>query len=219
MDAGASDSQTTNFISMNPVAGLILCGGRSSRMGEDKCFLQYRERPQWQYLSLMLGSVCHEVVVSCNRAQLPRLTLELPSLQHPPLLLTDLREFEGHGPMGGLLTAFQIFPGHSFLVVGCDYPFVTAEDLQALISARRKDCDVVCYSREEEERDEPLLAVYESSSLTRIMHAYCEGEYSLRKLLQEVRTMRLKASNPQRLQSIDTPEAFHLARDRMTSSH
>jgi molybdopterin-guanine dinucleotide biosynthesis protein A len=204
---------------MDPLAGLILCGGQSSRMGEDKCFLRYHERPQWQHLSQMIGLVCAEVVVSCNMAQLYRLSRELPSLHHPPRLLADLPEFADHGPMGGLLTAFHSLPRRSLLVVGCDYPLVTPEDLQLLIGARRKDNAAVCYFLDQETLDEPLVAIYENSSLPQIRQAFSKGEYSLRKVLQEVMTMRLKPGNPHRLQSIDTPEAFHLARERMTPTH
>ncbi|MBL7851200.1 MAG: molybdenum cofactor guanylyltransferase [Cyclobacteriaceae bacterium] len=203
---------------MDPLAGLVLCGGDSSRMGEDKCFLRYHRHPQWEHLVRLLEPLCSSVMVSCQVRQLSRLSEALPSLPHPPLLAADLPELAGHGPMSGLLTAAHRLPGHSFLLVGCDYPLLTAEVLQRLIGARRKENDAVCFSRGAEAVDEPLVTIYEATALPAIRESFRNGEYSLRKTLQQLRTVRLEIPSGDPLLSVDTPEEFHQAMARMKSA-
>lgn len=203
---------------MDPLAGLVLCGGDSSRMGEDKSFLRYGRDPQWEHLVHVLEPLCSTVIVSCRSGQLSRLAEALPSLPHPPLLAADLPEFAGHGPMSGLLTAAHRLQGHSFLLVACDYPLLTAEPLQVLIGARAKERDAICFTRRDETLDEPLVAVYEASALPTIRDSFRNGEYSLRKTLQKLRTLRLQMPSGDPLFPVDTPEEFHLALARMKSA-
>jgi molybdopterin-guanine dinucleotide biosynthesis protein A len=202
---------------MNPLAGLILCGGISSRMGEDKCFLKYHQQPQWEYLVHLLNRLCPEVVVSCHLRQLSRFSEALPSIPHPPILAADLPAFAGHGPISGLLTAADHLQGRSFLLVGCDYPYLNDGPLEQLIGARRKGVDAVCSTRGVEQLDEPLVAIYEANALTVIRENFSRGEYSLRKALSQLQTVRLKLPPGDPLRSVDTPEEFHRAVAQLNS--
>lgn len=202
---------------MNPLAGLVLCGGNSARMGEDKCFLRYHLHPQWEHLVRLLGPLCSKVVVSCRVQQLTKLSEALSSLPYPPLLAADLPEFAGHGPMSGLLTGFHRQPDHALLVVGCDYPFLTSNDLETIIGARSENVDAVCFAREKDEVDEPLVAVYEGTTVPMIKEYFRHGDYSLRRVLRQVRTRRLSLPTGDTLRSVDTPEEFHQAIKRIES--
>jgi molybdopterin-guanine dinucleotide biosynthesis protein A len=187
-------------------------------MGEEKCFLQYHARPQWEHLARLVEPLCYGVMVSCQVRQLSRLSEALPSLPHPPKLAADLPEYAGHGPMSGLLTGFNRFPGHSMLLVACDYPLLRTQDLELLIGARQKDADAVCFSREKEGIDEPLVAVYENAAVPAIRESFQQGNYSLREVLRKIRTHRLKAPDGDALVSVDTPEDYHQALSRMKST-
>ena len=203
---------------MNPLAGLVLCGGDSSRMGEDKCFLRYHLEPQWVHVSCLLRSVCSNVTVSCRMGQLSRLSEVIPSVSHAPTLLADLPEYAGHGPISGLLSGFHRYPDHSILLVGCDYPLLTLSELQLLIGSRRKDVDAVCFARDIERLDEPLVAIYENSALPIVKDCFRSGAHSLREVLQGLRTLRLKIPAHDPLVSVDTPAEFHQMNLRMKSA-
>jgi molybdopterin-guanine dinucleotide biosynthesis protein A len=53
--------------------------------------------------------------------------------------------------------------------------------------------------------------VYEVSSLPIVRRAFQEGEYSLRRVLEQVHSVRVEGADPGRLRSVDTPEAYHRA--------
>lgn len=200
---------------MNPLIGLILCGGESSRMGESKCFLRYHARPQWEHLAALLQPLCSGVIISGQEDQLAIISNSQPANMQAPLLAVDLPALAGHGPMSGVLTAARQRPGCAFLVVACDYPLLTSDVLASLIRARDKGADAICFSRQEDGLDEPLVAIYESTSLAYMESSFSGGAYSLRHLLKNVRTHRLPAPDGGVLQSIDTPEQYRQLLERM----
>ena len=95
--------------------GLVLAGGKSTRMGADKGDLEYRKLPQKVYLHQLLNKYCEEVFVSARKAQ-------LDAWQESLNYLAD--QYESEGPLSGLITAFEKFPDQDWLIVACDMPMV-----------------------------------------------------------------------------------------------
>ena len=60
------------------VDGLVLIGGRSTRMGQDKSQLVYHEKPQREYLTDLLRPYCDTVYWSMNAKQTSELTSASP---------------------------------------------------------------------------------------------------------------------------------------------
>ena len=186
---------------MQNLHGLVVCGGQSSRMGQDKSLIEYHGKPQWLYLYEMLKLLCKDVSVSCSKHQIPNF---IP----PPPLLPDDSEFENAGPMAALLTAFLKFPEDSFLVIGCDYPFVTSRDIQQLIDARREKMSAVCFYLQAEE---PLLAIYEADIQSVIRKHFSNSDFSLLNVLRKSRIHKITPTSETTITSVDTPHAKKLA--------
>lgn len=200
---------------MYPLAGLILCGGRSSRMIEDKCMISYHGVPQVRYLFSMLAPLVQEVCISCRPDQVDVIANSFENSGLDPLIASDAPEYAGHGPLSGLLTAWDSMKGRSLLVVACDYPLVTSDDLNALIAARRPANSAVCYNRNH--LDEPLVAIYENDLDPFVHHSFEQGEYSLRRLLSVIRTTRITPSRSEHFDSVDTPEHARLVMTMLQS--
>jgi len=193
---------------MSPLYGIVACGGQSSRMGKDKSLLDYYGRPQRDYLYDMLGPLCEKVFISCSREQ-------AAGVAPGYLLVTDEDRYEGIGPMASLLSALGKFPSASFLVVGCDYPFVIKDHLQQLVAARAEKKDAVCFRNPETSFDEPLLAVYENSIHPVLLENFRLKKYSLRHFLSEVSTHALTPASADFLKSIDDDEGYKKARQAL----
>ena len=82
------------------VYGLILAGGKSVRMGTDKGLLDYKGKPQREYLFDLLSKLCEHVFTSCRKEQ------NVPSSLNP---ITD--KFDYTGPINGILSGLQTNPG------------------------------------------------------------------------------------------------------------
>lgn len=194
-----------------PLYGLVVCGGQSSRMGTDKSLLQYHALPQRYHVYHLLEQVCERVFLSCNEHQADNI---------PPgySFLTDMPVFAEHGPVSALLTAFHHFPGAAFLVLGCDYPFLAIEQIRPLADKRNPQQQAIAFFRDEPSFPEPMLALYEPSIQPLLTAQYRQGNDSLSRLLRIAGALLLPAIPKEAYESVDTPEAYRLALQRLAQS-
>lgn len=100
--------------------GVVLAGGRSSRMGTDKAGLRWRGRPLLEHMRELLRQAGATRVLTSG----------------PYAGADGLPDHEaGMGPLGGLLTLAQTQPDGSYLLVPVDMPLLTASLLKPLAAA------------------------------------------------------------------------------------
>ncbi|MFD2570529.1 NTP transferase domain-containing protein [Spirosoma soli] len=161
---------------MSKPNGLILVGGLSTRMGQDKAQLTYHGKPQREYLIDLLSPYCDEVFWSVNQAQ----AAELASVDRPKIV----DNFDVVGPLNGIASAFQREPGAAWLVVACDMPLLTTQSLDALVAGRNTTKLATVFYDSDGELPEPLLGIYEPAFGPIILRAIAEGYESPRQLLR-----------------------------------
>lgn len=99
--------------------GVVLAGGRSSRMGRDKAMLDFRGRPLLDHmLALLEQAGARETLVSGDRAGYRCVRDEVP----------------GEGPVGGIAAVIDGYAGPC-LFVPVDMPLLTPGLLRSLVSA------------------------------------------------------------------------------------
>jgi len=179
-----------------PLIGIVLCGGQSVRMGVDKAFIIYINKAQYAYVADMLKAFCSPIFISCNSKQ-------QPAFLHQYKSIIDNATFGNIGPIAGVLTAFEQYPQSAILVIGCDYPYLQKDDIEALCVARDTEFDAVCYQNNETGFDEPLLAIYEKKCALLLLQYFQNGHHSLRYFLQTIRTKRIYSKENNRIQSVD----------------
>jgi len=136
--------------------GLVLSGGKSTRMGTDKGLIKYHGVPQREYLYDLLSQVCDETFISLREDQKG----ELPSRMQT---IVDLNEFRG--PYNGLLSAHKSYPEVAWLVLACDLPLMDIDALKELISRRDGSRQATAFALKENPLPEPLCAIWEPHSL------------------------------------------------------
>jgi molybdopterin-guanine dinucleotide biosynthesis protein A len=191
-----NESNRKSKISNLKLLGLVLCGGQSVRMGHDKAFITYHQKPQYAHVAEMMKSVCDDVFISCNKVQQSKI-----SEQYQTIL--DNATFTNAGPMTGVLSAFEQHKNTALFVMGCDYPHFTQSDMMALYDAREKNVDVICYQNPDSNFEEPLLAIYEKQCAPLLLEFYKNGNTSLRQFLKTVRTKTILPKNILAIKSID----------------
>ncbi len=185
-------SQISNF----NCVGIVLCGGQSVRMGRDKAFISYHQKPQYAFVADMMRSICADVFISCNEQQYVNMLQQYQ-------LVVDNATYADAGPMTGVLSVFEQQKDAAIFVMGCDYPHFKEADMKALFDAREGEYDVVCYHNPETHFDEPLLAIYEKQCASLLLQFYQEGNTSLLQFLKNVRVKRITPSNLKSIQSVD----------------
>lgn len=155
-----------------PLYGLVLVGGKSSRMGADKATLNYHGEPEVSRLYKLLDSHCELVFLSSRRDQADNSVLAcFPQI---------FDAFPFGGPMNGLLSAMRAAPLAAWLVVPCDLPRLTAKTIAHLIVNRNPDKSVTAFIGSRDDLPEPLCAIYEPAARRFLLKAVDEGLYSLR---------------------------------------
>jgi molybdenum cofactor guanylyltransferase len=133
------------------IAGLVLAGGKSSRMGQDKALLDYQGQPLLRYQMQKLEDVgCQPIAISAP----PGRGYE----KFTKLVIKDL--IPNLGPMGGIYSVLKKLEDvEKILVLGVDLPNVTTEFLSRLIEKSEGYDATFPVSRH---GAEPLCAIYQA---------------------------------------------------------
>ncbi|HEY3038693.1 MAG TPA: molybdenum cofactor guanylyltransferase [Pyrinomonadaceae bacterium] len=163
---------------MDSVAGFILTGGKSRRMGTDKSRLMLEGQSFVERIAGELSAVTSSVTVVGNFTATPESTINLPTV-------ADV--YPQWGALGGVHAALSACAAVWALIVACDFPFVTRE-LFARLMSFREDLDAVAPIQ----RDgipQPLCALYRvQPCLRRATELIKSGERKPVALLQSVQT-------------------------------
>jgi molybdopterin-guanine dinucleotide biosynthesis protein A len=187
--------------------GLLLAGGRSRRMGQDKARLEYAGRTQLERGLELLESFCEETFLSIRRDQrAPDGVVALPD------------NYPDAGPLGGIVTGFDFRADVSWFVIACDLPFLDRRTLSVLVSQRdREDRAVYAYASAHDGLPEPLCAIYEPVFAETLRRNLAKHHYCPRRILREeaVPLLNLPESARDSLDNINTPEEFAEATARL----
>tara|TARA_R110002167_G_scaffold58047_11_gene164803 strand:- start:791 stop:1387 length:597 start_codon:yes stop_codon:yes gene_type:complete len=137
--------------------GLVLSGGKSTRMGTDKGLIAYHGMPQREYLYRLLEKVCARTFISLRSDQLTGVPSNMDTI-----LDTDHYK----GPYNGLLSAHEKYPDAAWLVLACDLPLMDQDALQQLISERNPNAMATAFAQKENPLPEPLCAIWEPKALS-----------------------------------------------------
>ncbi len=187
----------------NILLGLVLCGGKSSRMGTDKGQLRKDGRPWSIHMADRLESLGLKTYLSINPLQQEAYGQIFPSES----LVIDQVDVEG--PLAGLLSIHQLFPEADILVLPCDMIDVETPLLQRLMDIRRQIVQADVYLFEKEEQVEPMCAIYTASGLQKLSIEYKNARltnFSVRRAIKNLCAVKLPAAgNRKDFRNYNTP--------------
>jgi len=205
VQAGCPNSETGRL----PVLrGLVLAGGRSTRMGTDKAALVHPDgRPLARRTLDLLSMECTRAVISLRHDQ------EMPPMIEESAHVSIVRDPEGgsQGPLAGILSAMRSAPGADWLVLACDLPRLDAETLRHLVSSRNPDEVFLSYRSEFDGLPEPLCAYYAARALPILEQAKASGIRCPRKVLIQNHCRLLEPVTPRALDNANTPQDWQTA--------
>ncbi len=161
-------------------------------MGRDKATIVYDVEPQWRVAAELLRACGADPFWSCTVQQANDWAIGDHAL---------LDVVAGHGPASGLHAAFSRGTGCAWLVIGCDYPSLEAQDLQRLVDARDAAVDAISYRNPETREVEPMIALWEPAAQQRFLQGFDRGEYSARHVLRSGALRLLEPRSPQLLEN------------------
>jgi molybdopterin-guanine dinucleotide biosynthesis protein A len=197
-------SQITGYF-MDSIAGFILTGGQSRRMGTDKSRLTLRGQSFVERIAGELSATTSSVTLVGNTTALPPPGGDLPNV-------SDV--YPDWGALGGVHAALSACSAFWALIVACDFPFVTRE-LFAHLSSFRDGLEAVA-PIQSDGIPQPLCALYRvDPCLGRAEELIKSGERKPVALLQSVATRWVSFAELSSLEgadsffdNINTPEDY-----------
>jgi molybdopterin converting factor subunit 1 len=183
-----------------PLYGLVLAGGRSTRMQQDKAALNYHGLTQLDRAMGLIKPFVARAFVSVRPDQVK----DEVRARYPQVV--DTRE--QLGPIAGILAAQAAHPEVAWLVLACDLPFLDAATLEHLLWARQPQRLATAYRSSHDGLPEPLCAIYEPASRAAIASYVESGKQCPRRFLIKADAHLLEEPNPRALDNVNTPEEY-----------
>jgi molybdenum cofactor guanylyltransferase len=154
--------------------GVVLAGGRSSRMGRDKALIELGGRTLLQRaLDLLAPHVDDLLIIGDAVAHVDPLARTIPD------------ERPGQGPLGGLVTALKHARHELVVVVACDMPGLTDAFIERIQLEMTHHADAII--PEHDGLIEPLAACYHRQCLAPFERSIVQEALKMSGALEQVR--------------------------------
>ena len=157
------------------ISGILLAGGKSKRMGEDKAFIKYQEKELFRYPLEILEHFCDEIIISSSN----------PSFNNTGHLVYP-DDVPGLGPIGGIHTCLIKTKNEYSIVLGCDTPLLDHLTISELIKNIKNYNIVVAVNSTG--HPESLVGIYKKKSLASIDLLIEKKNYKMSDLLKQEKT-------------------------------
>lgn len=184
------------------LTGIILAGGKSTRMGTDKGMMFFNGKKLVEYPLDMLRRICNELIISSD---------------NPEYSVFDARIIQDKvpdkGPVSGLASSLLESTNEWNLVLGCDMPFLNMELIEMLIYHSGPEMGIV---PGHDRFYEPIAALYHRSMGETFAKELHQGNYSLQAILRSANVKFLPVDSllvefPQLFKNINTAEDLKIS--------
>ncbi|RXP44587.1 molybdenum cofactor guanylyltransferase [Lutibacter sp. HS1-25] len=183
---------------MAPIQGLVLAGGKSTRMGTDKGTLNF------------FGKNQRDVAIDLLKKHHLKTYLSVREDQDVLVENKITDKFIGLGPFGAICSAFQENPNVAWLVMATDLPFVTSDVINLLLKHRNPSKVATTIKGKNKDFPEPLITIWEPKSYPLLLAYMAQGYSCPRKVLINS-NVEIVEINDDLIRNINTPEEFKTA--------
>ena len=143
----------------NDITGIILCGGKSSRMQKNKALLKLSDKTVIEIVTEKLKSIFNEVLISANDSK------QYDFLNLP--VVYDI--FIGKGPLAGIHSALKYSSTKNNFIISCDIPLISIELIKYLINLNSEKSILLPKSNG---RIQQLCGIYSKSVIDEIENIF-----------------------------------------------
>ena len=169
---------------------IILCGGMSTRMGQDKGSMLIEGKPMILHVIETVSDIVDEIVVvlrDAERVETYKNMLEFMNLDFGVELKVDLKFCTDitmdEGPLVGILTGLSYIKSNRALVLPCDSPYVSKSFILKMFQLSEDEEYDAVVPRYLDGKMEPLHSIYRKRSEGIIQKILENGFRDVRSLL------------------------------------
>lgn len=162
--------------------GVVMCGGESRRMGQDKGLLESNNNPWAKIIANIFVDLGIEYVVSVNPSQMERYA---QIFDQTKLIVDNALLVEG--PLQGLLSVHEKRPSDDLLLIACDMKDMDFDTVKKLIDMYKLNKEVDYFAYKVADFIEPFCGIYSALGLKvtyRLAKEHSLQSYSLQKIIE-----------------------------------
>ncbi|MEJ7778582.1 MAG: molybdenum cofactor guanylyltransferase [Daejeonella sp.] len=174
------------------ITGLVLCGGRSMRMGTDKGLLLKNGKSWARFVADKILALNIPFKISIN----PNQVNEYGVIFKDEELIVD--QVDISGPLKGILSAHLQYPEKNWLILACDMLEMDVETLQRLLKAAQEVPGNEFYVYKNEKFYEPFGGIYTAAGLQKLYELYRNNlltNFSMQYVLNKFETYSISIKN------------------------
>ncbi len=156
---------------MGKIGGIILAGGKSSRMGQNKAMMKIADKHLIEYVYDIINKFTNQIIISSNNDEYSFLSCKT---------VPDL--YQNIGPVAGIFSCLKKAKYEKNIVMSCDTPFVSEKIIKEIIQ-KSSNYDVTIVRNGD--FIEPLIGVYNKSIINIFEKAILEKNYSIRRVIKQ----------------------------------
>lgn len=186
------------MIDKKNITGIILAGGKSSRMGTGKGFLLYGEKPFIQHSIEALKLLVSNIIIVSNNSEYDIFGYNR---------IEDT--IKNAGPLAGLYSGLKHSKTPYNLVLSCDIPLINSVILEKLIEGIDDDSEII--QIESNGKAMPLIALYKKPCEHQFLKLLNEGERRLQFAVNQCQVKNIMINEESELytRNINTPEQLN----------
>ncbi|RLD27737.1 MAG: molybdenum cofactor guanylyltransferase [Bacteroidetes bacterium] len=155
------------MINRKHITGIILAGGKSSRIGSDKGFLLFKNKPFIQHIIEAMQPLVDKIIIVSNNTDYDIFMLKR---------VNDL--IDNAGPLAGIHAGLHHSNTENNLVLSCDIPLINTKTLEKLTHHIEENADII--QLESNSKTMPLIALYKKHCESKFLKLLQQGERRLR---------------------------------------
>ena len=173
-------------------SGIILCGGQSRRMGQDKGSLIIKDKPMIKYILSTLNNEMDEVIIVLNDIERIDKYMEFidPQDYNYELIFAE-DKIKNKGPISGILTGLENISTDYAIVFPCDNPFVTKKTIQTLFNEIEENIQAVVPYHDDKNKlktSEPLHSIYNKNIVPIIKDLILKDSLHIKGAIEKIDT-------------------------------
>ena len=190
------------MINKKNITGIILAGGKSSRMGTDKGFLMLNNKPFVQYSIDAVKPLVSEIIIVSDNSDYDVFRLKR---------INDITK--DAGPVSGIYSGLEASKTEYNLILSCDIPFINSEVLQKLIDAVDEPSEII--QAQSEGKTMPLIALYKRTIKDKFKSFLEQDERRLRVAIEacQYKNVVLDEAHQNSTLNVNTKEDFKQIED------
>lgn len=183
---------------MQKIPCVILCGGKSSRMQQDKCFLEFMGKNLARYQFDKMSKLFDKVFISCKNDKFKGEFSEF-------IFDEDILGQNFYSPMLALYSILKHFQDSFVFIIAVDMPFVSKESIQILM---KEPFDTQIIIAKSANKEHFLCGLYHSSLFSLCLELLHKNIHKIRVLSQNAPSKIIEFTNEKEWANLNEPQDY-----------